>query len=101
MPRRLQLDHFINSKTHDMKRLHTACDLIFKYLQSMTYLQCVNCLIPAGKKKENPPTGLYSQSYSVNLLGCTLADSVEPFLVQDPAPKFPALSAISNELFRF
>lgn len=71
MPSRLQLDHFINSKhtqpkTHDMKRLHTACDLIFKYLQSMTYLQCVNCLIPAGKKKETPPTGLYSQSYKVS-----------------------------------
>lgn len=36
----------------NMKRLHTVCHLIFKYLQNMTYLQCVNSRFDTNWAKE-------------------------------------------------
>lgn len=77
--------------------------MIFRYLQRMTYLQCVNWQSDTSCAKENPPTGLYSQSYQVSeSVGFqVVADSVSPRPLQDPAPKLPAFSAISSEVFRF
>lgn len=44
------------SDNYNVKHLHTASILIFKYLQDMMYLHCVNCQCDTGwEKGENSP----------------------------------------------
>lgn len=66
--------------------------------------------IPTWKKKQRKSTYFFPHQLnfnhnhmkSVNLLWLEItARSVGSSLVQDPAPKLPAFSAISSALFRF